>query len=75
MTFKTQWYREKFAKKRDKGFCGYPVATVAFYGPDGQERRNFRVVGYMKPADFASLVHRALGTDLSASASATPGTM
>ena len=34
MTFKTQWYREKFAKKRDKGFCGYPVATVAFYGPD-----------------------------------------
>jgi hypothetical protein len=34
MTFKVQWYRDKFAKKRDKGFCGYPVATVAFYGPD-----------------------------------------
>jgi hypothetical protein len=34
MTFKAQWYRDKFAKKRDKGFCGYPVATVAFYGPD-----------------------------------------
>jgi hypothetical protein len=33
MTFKAQWYRDKFAKKRDKGFCGYPVATVAFYGP------------------------------------------
>lgn len=55
------------------GILGPP--TIAFYGPDGQERRNFRVVGYMKPADFASLVHRALGTDLSASASATPGTM
>ena len=34
MTFKGQWYRDKFAKKRGKGFCGYPVATVAFYGPD-----------------------------------------
>ena len=34
MTFKAQWYRDKFAKKRGKGFCGYPVATVAFYGPD-----------------------------------------
>ena len=34
MTFKVQWYRDKLAKKRDKGFCGYPVATVAFYGPD-----------------------------------------
>jgi hypothetical protein len=34
MTLKAQWYRDKFAKKRGKGFCGYPVATVAFYGPD-----------------------------------------
>src|ERR1700730_8249031 len=34
MTFKAQRYRDKLAKKRAKGFCGYPVATVAFYGPD-----------------------------------------
>src|SRR5258708_12722661 len=33
MTFKAQWYRDKLAKQRGKGFCGYPVATVAFYGP------------------------------------------
>jgi hypothetical protein len=38
MTFKAQWYRDKFAKKRDKGFCGFPVATVAFYGPDCERR-------------------------------------
>jgi len=34
MSFKAQWYREKFAKRRRRGFRGYPVATVAFYGPD-----------------------------------------
>ena len=34
MSFKAQWYRDKFAKKRERGFRGYPVATVAFYGPD-----------------------------------------
>src|ERR1700688_5022619 len=34
MTFKAQWYRDKLPKKRAKGFCGYSVATVAFYGPD-----------------------------------------
>ena len=34
MSFKSQWYRTKFAKKRRMGFRGYPVATVAFYGPD-----------------------------------------
>ncbi|HEY3784549.1 MAG TPA: protein-disulfide reductase DsbD [Steroidobacteraceae bacterium] len=58
---------------RHLGILGPP--TIAFYGPDGQERRNFRVVGYMKAADFAALVHRALGTDLSASIRPVSGTM
>jgi hypothetical protein len=31
---KAQWYRNKLAKKSRQGFRGYPVATVAFYGPD-----------------------------------------
>ena len=34
MTLKAQWYRDKLAKRRRKGFCGYPAATVAFYEPD-----------------------------------------
>lgn len=34
MSFKAQWNRDKFAKKAKKGFRGYPVATIAFYGPD-----------------------------------------
>jgi thiol:disulfide interchange protein DsbD len=34
--------------------------TIAFYGPDGQERRNFRVVGYMKAAEFAAVVRQAV---------------
>ena len=34
MTLKAQWYRDKLLKRSRKGFCGYPVATVAFYGPD-----------------------------------------
>ena len=40
--------------------------TIAFYGPDGEERQNFRVVGYMKANDFASLVTRAIRPTLSA---------
>ncbi len=34
MLLKEKWCRDKLAKKRAKGFRGYPVATVAFYGPD-----------------------------------------
>ncbi|MEO8309252.1 MAG: protein-disulfide reductase DsbD [Pseudomonadota bacterium] len=39
------------------GIFGPP--TIAFYGPDGTERRNFRVVGFMKAGEFASLAARA----------------
>ncbi|MFL6602126.1 MAG: protein-disulfide reductase DsbD [Steroidobacteraceae bacterium] len=52
------------------GIFGPP--TIAFYGPDGEERRNFRVVGYMKAAEFASLARRAFSPNLSAS-SGVPG--
>jgi thiol:disulfide interchange protein DsbD len=40
------------------GIFGPP--TIAFYGTDGQERRNFRVVGYMKAEEFAPLASSAL---------------
>jgi thiol:disulfide interchange protein DsbD len=53
------------------GIFGPP--TIAFYGPEGEERRNFRVVGYMKAAEFAALARRAFSPNLSAS-STVPGT-
>ncbi len=37
----------------------YGPPTIAFYGPDGEERRQLRVVGYMKAAEFASVVSKA----------------
>jgi thiol:disulfide interchange protein DsbD len=40
------------------GIFGPP--TIAFYGSDGVERRNFRVVGYMKAVEFAPLAGEAL---------------
>ena len=40
------------------GIFGPP--TIAFYGADGAERRNFRVVGFMKAAEFAAVVRQAV---------------
>jgi thioredoxin:protein disulfide reductase len=40
------------------GIFGPP--TIAFYGADGQERRSFRVVGFMKAEEFAPLAQNAL---------------
>lgn len=43
------------------GIFGPP--TIAFYGSDGAERSNYRVVGFMKSAEFASVVTQALGQE------------
>ena len=40
------------------GIFGPP--TIAFYGANGEERRNYRVVGYMKAPEFASLSRQAM---------------
>jgi hypothetical protein len=34
MSFKAQWQRDKLKKKARKGFRGYPVASLAYYGPN-----------------------------------------
>ena len=57
------------------GIFGPP--TIAFYGADGVERRNFRVVGFMKAAEFAAVVRQAVApatppTNVKSPGSATP---
>jgi thioredoxin:protein disulfide reductase len=45
-----------------KHFGIYGPPTIAFYGADGQERRDFRVVGYMNAPQFVSVVQRAIAS-------------
>jgi thiol:disulfide interchange protein DsbD len=47
-------------KKLYKHFDIVGPPTIAFYGADGQERRNFRVVGFMKAPEFAAVVRQAV---------------
>jgi thiol:disulfide interchange protein DsbD len=42
------------------GIFGPP--TIVFFGPDGRERRGYRVVGYQNADRFAAHVHRATGS-------------
>ncbi|MGH8199908.1 MAG: protein-disulfide reductase DsbD [Steroidobacteraceae bacterium] len=42
------------------GIFGPP--TIAFFGSDGHERPSYRVVGYMKGAEFAAAVRAAVGS-------------
>ena len=49
------------------GLFGPPA--ILFFGPDGRERRNLRVVGYMNAGDFRRVVERAVSPVASTSAS------
>jgi thioredoxin:protein disulfide reductase len=40
----------------------YGPPTIAFYDAQGHEQQRFRVVGYMKAAEFAALLRQALAT-------------
>jgi thiol:disulfide interchange protein DsbD len=51
------------------GIFGPP--TIALYGPDGQERPRYRVVGYMKAAEFAAVLRQAGVTRTVAAAAGT----
>jgi thiol:disulfide interchange protein DsbD len=42
------------------GIIGPP--TIAFFGSDGKERPQYRVVGYMNSTEFAAAVHAAFAT-------------
>jgi thiol:disulfide interchange protein DsbD len=46
-----------------KRFGIYGPPTIAFYGRNGQERSRYRVVGYMKGAEFAAAVRAAVGSE------------
>ena len=37
MSFKRTWFRDKLKKKAKRGFQGYPVATITYYGPDDRQ--------------------------------------
>ena len=37
MSLKATWYQDKFRKRISRGFGGYPLATIAYYGPDNQK--------------------------------------
>jgi hypothetical protein len=34
VSLKATWFRDKLRKKSKQGFQGFPVATVAYYGPN-----------------------------------------
>ncbi|QBC45482.1 hypothetical protein [Iodobacter fluviatilis] len=36
MSLKATWYQDKLKKKAKRGFNGYPIATVTYYGPNDQ---------------------------------------
>ena len=45
MSLKATWFRDKLKKKAKQGFQGFPVASIAYYGPDDKHARRDRFTG------------------------------
>ena len=58
MSLKATWYLDKFRKKAQKGFTGYPVATVAYYGPDNQRVSKVAVGIILTEGGNAEIIER-----------------
>ena len=43
-----------------KRFEIFGPPTIIFFDPSGRERKNFRVVGFMPPAEFSAHIARAV---------------
>jgi hypothetical protein len=43
MTLSATWFRDRIAKKAKRGFQGYPVASIAFYGPNERKATKIAV--------------------------------
>jgi hypothetical protein len=57
MSLKLNLHKTALRKKAEKGFSGYPVATIAFYGPDDQ-RASKVAVGIVATEDSEPELHR-----------------
>jgi thiol:disulfide interchange protein DsbD len=49
-----------------KRFEIFGPPTIAFWGPDGIERKNYRVVGFMKAEEFSRVASEATAPVVSA---------
>lgn len=56
MSLKATWFQDKLRKKSKQGFQGFPLATIAFYGPDETRASKVAVSVFLSDgADSVSL--------------------
>ena len=55
--------KKRLSKKARKGFRGYPVASIAYYGPDDQMATKVAVGIIMKEDGKAELMERWYSTE------------
>jgi thiol:disulfide interchange protein DsbD len=56
-----------------EAFGLYGPPAILFFGPDGAERRQYRVIGYMAAGEFTAVVRSATRASGQVRAAASPG--
>jgi hypothetical protein len=63
MSLKATWFRDRLSKKAKRGFQGYPVATIAYYGKDDTRASKVAVGIIRSEGADADLVERWFSQD------------
>ena len=64
MSLKASWFRDRLRKKAKRGFQGYPIATVAYYGPDDQRASKVAVAVIREEGGDADPLERWFTDDI-----------
>lgn len=64
MALKGKWFKDKLAKKASRGLRGYPIASVAFYGPDDRQATKVAVGIIESEGGSADVLERWFARDV-----------
>jgi hypothetical protein len=62
VSLRQRWFRDKLQKKAQKGFQGYPIATIAYYGSDDQHATKVVVGIVMTEGGGAEILEKWFST-------------
>jgi hypothetical protein len=64
VSLKATWFRDKLRKKAKRGFQGFPMATITYYGPDDQRASKVAVGIFLKEGGEPAALERWFTDDI-----------
>jgi hypothetical protein len=58
LSLRATWFRDRLKKKAKRGFSGYPLATITYYGPDDRRASKVSVGIFLQEGGDVDVLER-----------------